>query len=151
MTLKDLRKRFSPRQEDQELDSFFLSEQSPAITEALEKLRGKPFWIWSKSEHIEEYNRTEGNCCTNHVLGLPRKGNVALPLFDYEKLILDELFKEIPGDIKNKHIWIKKASALGISELFLRLIVFLYQQLMMTWQVQRFASLPRPDWNLVSR
>ncbi|HET7284806.1 MAG TPA: hypothetical protein VFI70_08980 [Nitrososphaeraceae archaeon] len=121
MTLKELRKKFSPRQ-DQDLDLFF-SAQPSATTLALDRLRNKPFWIWDKSAHRLEYRRTQGECCTNHILGLPKKNNVEMPLFPYEKLILDELFKEVKNDIKNKHIWIKKASALGITELFLRLIV----------------------------
>ena len=50
---------------------------------------------------------------------MPKKENVfEKPLFDYEELIYDIL-------IQNKHIWIKKATGLGVTEFFLRYMAWL--------------------------
>jgi len=62
----------------------------------------------------------KGNCCFNHIIGLPinEKTGVTNPLFDYQK--------DIYNAWKNyKLIWIKKATGLGISEFFLRLMLWL--------------------------
>ena len=85
----------------------------------LERLQNKPFWIWNKDEHIKEDIKTKGECCFNHKIGLPKKENVVeKPLFDYEQIIFDILQQ-------NKHIWIKKATGLGITEFFLRYMAWL--------------------------
>jgi hypothetical protein len=49
---------------------------------------------------------------------LPQKDGVEKPLYDYEKTIFDSLVTE-DGNA-NKHLWIKKATGLGISEFMLR-------------------------------
>jgi hypothetical protein len=85
----------------------------------LERLRNKPFWIWNREEHIKEDIETKGECCFNHIIGLPKKENIVeKPLFDYEQIIFDILQQ-------NKHIWIKKATGLGITEFFLRYMTWL--------------------------
>jgi hypothetical protein len=33
--------------------------------------------------------RTKGDCCFNHIIGLPRKEGKQNPMFDYEKLLYD--------------------------------------------------------------
>jgi hypothetical protein len=38
---------------------------------ALDRLRNKPFWIWNIAEHKQEDVRTDGDCCFNHIIGLP--------------------------------------------------------------------------------
>lgn len=63
-------------------------------------------------------------CCFSHIIGCPHKDGIAKPLFDYEKLILDELFKET-GSFQDKHLWIKKSTGLGITEMCLRLMAWL--------------------------
>jgi len=80
--------------------------------------QNKPFWIWNIKEHKREDILTHGNCCFNHILGLPAKDGIEKPLFDYQKIIFDSLEQ-------NKHLWIKKATGLGITELMLRYIVWL--------------------------
>lgn len=57
---------------------------------------------------------TEG-CCFNHRIGLPIKNGKEFPIFKYETDIVELLKKE-------KKIWIKKSTGLGISEIFLRII-----------------------------
>jgi hypothetical protein len=49
------------------------------------------------------------------MIGLPRKLGKEFPLFDYERMIFELLHQ-------HKHIWIKKAGGLGITEFFLRYI-----------------------------
>jgi hypothetical protein len=56
----------------------------------------------------------------NHIVGLPLKDNVPMPMFDYEKIVYDCLITD-----NQKLLWIKKATGLGITELFLRIIVWL--------------------------
>ena len=69
----------------------------------------------------------KGNCCFNHIVGLPvsEKTGTTNPLFDYEKIIVDNIFLLTEGDPKNRHVWVKKATGLGITELILRLMLWL--------------------------
>ena len=76
MTFKDLKKRIC------------LSEVSQQ-SKILDRLRNKPFWIWNIEEHKQEDIRTNGDCCFNHVIGLPNKDGINKPLYDYEKMIFD--------------------------------------------------------------
>jgi hypothetical protein len=57
-------------------------------------------------------------CCFNHAIGLPRKDGKEYPLFDYELSLFNSLNE-------HKHIWIKKASGLGITEFILRYMIWL--------------------------
>jgi hypothetical protein len=43
------------------------------LSKALERLRNKPFWIWNADEHRLQDIRTNGDCCFNHIIGLPQK------------------------------------------------------------------------------
>jgi hypothetical protein len=38
-----------------------------------ERLHNKPFWIWNVEEHKQEDIKTNGDCCFNHIIGLPTK------------------------------------------------------------------------------
>jgi len=70
----------------------------------------------------------KGNCCFNHIVGLPvsEKTGLTNPLFDYQKIIVDKIFfLEDDKDPKNRHVWVKKATGLGITELILRLMLWL--------------------------
>ena len=93
-------------------------------------LHNKPFWIWNVEDHKQEDVRTNGNCCFNHIVGLPQKDGVDKPLYDYEKIIFDALATQ-NGNVNdtpsagNKHIWIKKVTGLGISEFMLRFMAWL--------------------------
>src|SRR5262245_34124930 len=84
----------------------------------------KPFWIRDKNEHLQLARDTDGQCCWNHVVGLPIKDGKEYPLFDYEKVIFDNLFSN-ESDFKDKHLWLLKATGLGITEFFLRIMAWL--------------------------
>jgi hypothetical protein len=74
-----------------------------------ELLKGLPFYDWGNPENISGFN---------HVIGLPQKDGQPMPLFDYEQLLFDTLQT-------NKHIWIKKATGLGVTEFVLRYMAWL--------------------------
>ncbi len=52
------------------------------------------------------------------MIGLPKKNAQEKPFFDYERLLFDTLQQY-------KHIWIKKATGLGITEFMLRYMAWL--------------------------
>jgi hypothetical protein len=70
--------------------------------------RGKPFWICDKEIHKEEFIKTNGNCCFNHIIGLPVKNGKEYPIFD-ESLdwetndVSPELMKIIPINFMTSH------------------------------------------------
>jgi hypothetical protein len=87
-------------------------------------LSGKPFWIWDKVEHLRLAEETNEHCCFNHIVGLPQKDKTKYPLFDYEKLLYDTIMI-LSNDFKDKHLWVKKATGLGVTEFMLRLMAWL--------------------------
>jgi hypothetical protein len=105
VTFKELKKRVS----------LEVTQQQSKLSE---RLLNKPFWIWNTEEHKQVDIRTNGDCCLNHIIGLPQKDGHDKPLYDYEQIIFDSLYG-------NKHIWIKKATGLGISEFMLRFMAWL--------------------------
>jgi hypothetical protein len=113
VTFKDLKKRVS----------LEISQQQSTL---FQRLRNKPFWIWDIDEHKQEDVKTNGDCCFNHIIGLPQKDGVNKPLYDYEKIIFDSLVTH-DGNTNSygKHLWIKKATGLGISEFMLRFMAWL--------------------------
>ena len=109
MTFKDLQKLVSQQQ------------QEKARNELYYRLINKQFWIWDKEQHKQEDIRTDGECCFNHIIGLPQKDGNDKPFYDYERVIFDTLVDQNG----NKHLWIKKATGLGISEFMLRFMAWL--------------------------
>jgi hypothetical protein len=109
MTFKDLKKivATSSSQQQQQQTTIFSS-----------RAWEKPFWIWNIEEHKLADIITNGDCCFNHIIGLPKKNTQDKPLFGYEKMLLDTLQQY-------KHIWIKKATGLGITEFMLRYMAWL--------------------------
>ena len=105
------------------------AQQQTRSSSSLSILKGKVFWHWDKERHTQEYIRTNGQCCFNHVVGLPQKDKKEYPLFDYEKIIYDELMSSTRAnkitDFKDKHLWVKKATGLGVTEFMLRLMAWL--------------------------
>jgi hypothetical protein len=95
VTFKDLKKRVT-------------LEAAQHQSKLSERLLNKPFWIWSIEQHKQEDVRTNGDCCFNHIVGLPQRDSVDNPLYEYEKIIFDSLVAQNG----NKHIWIKKATGL---------------------------------------
>lgn len=94
------------------------------LSSSLLLLKDKPFWLWDKQEHRQEFIKTEGQCCFNHIIGLPVKDKKEHPLYDYEKLLFDNLFTS-QESFKDKHLWVLKSTGLGITEFFLRIIAWL--------------------------
>jgi hypothetical protein len=84
-------------------------------TKLFERLLNKPFWIWDQQQHKLKDIRTSGDCCFNHIIGLPHKDGIDKPLYDYEEIVFDALVHDynINGS-GNKHLWIKKATGLGM-------------------------------------
>jgi hypothetical protein len=76
VTFKELKKRVSNAETAQQSMLF-------------ERLHNKPFWIWDIEEHKQQDIRTKGDCCFNHIIGLPQKNGIRKPLYDYEKMIFD--------------------------------------------------------------
>ena len=72
----------------------------------------KVFWIWDKKQHLLAHELSEGQCCWNHIVGLPIKDKKQFPLFDYEKILFNALlFNQIVDrttNFKHKHLWVKK-------------------------------------------
>jgi hypothetical protein len=113
LTFKDLKKRVS----------LETAQQQSKLTE---KLHNKPFWIWNIQEHRQQDIRTNGSCCFNHIIGLPQKNGVDKPLYDYQRMIFDSLVTQNGNTSSySKHLWIKKATGLGISEFMLRFMAWL--------------------------
>jgi hypothetical protein len=96
-------------------------QQESTHKQLFTRLQGKPFYIWDKQQHREEYKRADGDCCFNHIIGLPQKDGNDKPLYDYENIIYDTLSTH-----DHKHVWIKKATGLGVSEFMLRFIYYIY-------------------------
>jgi Terminase RNaseH-like domain len=135
IAFKDLQKLISHSQQQQQ-------QQSKRSKELFDRLRNKPFWIWNNiDEHRKTYFRTNGCCCFNHIIGLPTKEGMEKAMFDYEKLLYDSIFlvndccNVLNHDhdhnhnhnhaFKYKHLWVKKATGLGVTEFFLRLMAWL--------------------------
>ena len=91
----------------------FYRKQLGSITDTqvdqLEQLKGLPFYDWQNPQNTKTFN---------HVIGLPQKNGVDYPLFDYEDLVFNALQE-------HKHLWIKKATGLGITEFILRYMAWL--------------------------
>src|SRR4029079_2107373 len=82
-------------------------------SDPLVDLKGKVFWHWDKQQHTEEHIRTNGQCCFNHILGLPIKNNKEYPIFDFQKQIFDALEE-------CQNVWIKKARGIGVTTFIIR-------------------------------
>jgi hypothetical protein len=147
MTFKDLQKVIESQPD------YTTSQQS----EMLQRLRGKPFYIWDSALHKEKGRTHRGDCCFNDIIGRPRKNGKRHPLYDYEKTLYMALLR--PGYLnsgaahplsnvkshnafqspsqytrdlmnvlhpfKEKHLWIKKATGLGVTEFMLRFMAWI--------------------------
>jgi hypothetical protein len=100
------------------------AQQQQSSSSSLSILKGLPFWIWDKEEHRQQAAATNGKCCFQHVVGLPIKDKKEYPLFDYEKILYYSLMS-IDGSFKERHLWMKKATGLGVTEFMLRMMAWL--------------------------
>src|SRR5918912_4041591 len=100
MTFRDLQKLVSAQQKENTRKELF------------QRLQNKPFWIWNIEQHKLEDIRTDGDCCFNHIIGLPTKEGMEKAIFDYEKILYDALLDNDYSNIlhnafKYKHLWVK--------------------------------------------
>jgi hypothetical protein len=63
------------------------SQQENTRKELFQKLQNKPFWIWNIEEHKQEDIKTNGDCCFNHIIGLPQRNGINKPLIKGSALI----------------------------------------------------------------
>jgi hypothetical protein len=102
------------------------------------KFRGKPFWAWDPNMHKSRDKASRGHCCFNHMIGLPTKHGVRKPLFEYQEhlylALLDPAYinsypnrptSNVAYNFKVKHLWVKKATGLGVTEFMLRFMAWL--------------------------
>jgi len=61
--------------------------------------------------------KTKGDCCFNHIIGLPQKDGHDMPLLPYQRTLYDSLQN-------HKHIWIKKSRGIGVTEFLLRYVAW---------------------------
>jgi hypothetical protein len=116
-----------------DLQKLVQSQSGLEQSQLLQRLRDKPFWIWDKNQHRQEDIKTKGDCCFNHIIGLPGKENKERSLFDYQKLLYDSLlipdyYNPLQHTFKQKHLWVKKATGLGVTEIFLRFMAWLHRE-----------------------
>ena len=70
----------------------------------LELLKGLPFYTeWQVAAPSVQKEAQKSSLSFNHVIGLPKKNEEELQLFDYERLLFNTLEN-------HKHVWIKKAT-----------------------------------------
>jgi hypothetical protein len=74
-----------------DLQKLVQSQSSQEQNELFARLKDKSFWIWNEKEHRKEDIKTEGDCCFNHIIGLPGKDGEEKPMFGYEKMLYDSL------------------------------------------------------------
>ena len=131
IVFKDLQKLVSQKQQESTRKELFT------------RLQHKPFWIWDIEEHKQQDITTDGDCCFNHIIGLPQKDGIDKPLYDYEEIICNSLIGE---QLTRKHLWIKKATGLGVSEFMLRFMAWLTGDRAMSVKMYRSARTTAPDF-----
>jgi hypothetical protein len=82
LTFKELKKRVSLESAQQQSKLF-------------DRVKNKPFWIWNIEEHKQEDIKTNGDCCFNHIIGLPQKNDIDKPLYDYGRIIFDSSYSKM--------------------------------------------------------
>jgi hypothetical protein len=118
-----------------DLQKLVQSQSGPEQYQLLQRLRDKPFWYWDQTKHKQKDRVSKGDCCFNHIIGLPEKEGVRKPMFDYEKMLYKALlepvyfnstsYNDIAQLFKLKHLWVKKATGLGVTEFMLRFMAWL--------------------------
>lgn len=62
---------------------------------------------WNLEQHKLEDIKTQGDCCFNHIIGLPKKDDVKKAIFDYEMILYDALLL-LPNPDSSKSILVDK-------------------------------------------
>jgi hypothetical protein len=81
---------------DKLVQEYETAAQPAAMQGLLNKLRGKPFYVWDKSKRILGLNSF------NEIIGLPKKNGIPQPLWDYQKMIYRALL--IPNYLNSRPI-----------------------------------------------
>jgi hypothetical protein len=107
-----------------------IKDQVEVKQSAFDLLKNKPFWVWNKDLSVTHTQNQRGDCCFNHIIGLPEKDNQEMPLFDYQKRFIDAIFIDEADNPENflhkrKHVVLKKFTGWGASEMVLRLMLWL--------------------------
>src|SRR5262245_12658742 len=84
---------------------------------------GKPFWIEDPQQHEEEYDALEGQCCFNHIIGLPYKDFKPKPIFPFQLDLFKKQFRGVTR--KSRNLALLKARGIGGTELALRIMAWL--------------------------
>src|SRR5215217_3833970 len=99
-----------------------LYQQSIAIANEdnypeLQRLKGVPFYIWGENEEDKLKRHSKGQYTFNELIGLPRRDREEMPLMPYQQELYELLKHE-------RYLWIKKSRGLGLSEFFLRWLLY---------------------------
>jgi hypothetical protein len=152
VTIKDLQRIvLSP---NEQAEKFTASKEMQDLQRRLRD-RPFYIWSSIKhKEASNPHNDIKGWCCFNHIIGLPQKNGIPQPLWDYQNQIYRTLmqpgylnsspsaggvshnniertvkervaFESYVHGFKLKHVWIKKATGLGITEFMLRFMAWL--------------------------
>jgi hypothetical protein len=144
VTFKDLQRLVESQTQEQQHTT--LEHNQIQIQQIIQRIRISGcgvFWYWEEKKHKEKDRSSKGDCCFNHIIGLPRKDGVEKPIFEYERQLYQALSspgylnsyprgrndpdyqKNILYPFKEKHLWIKKATGLGVTEFMLRFMAWL--------------------------
>lgn len=132
---EQLQKEIEKREKGQDKTSVFApaTEQHKQFYALCKNI---PFYVWNLTheKHDELAKHLNNRCCYNHLIGLPVKQGVKHHIYDYERLLFDELMKSKPdNDVtatiiekqQYKHLAVVMATGLGISEFVLRWLSWL--------------------------
>ncbi len=102
-------------------------------SKGLDIFKGCEFWIWDQSVHQKVYDATKGECCFNHIIGLPEKEHAigrrpkdnsliiethTHPIYDYQKPVIESILNYDPT-------LSLKATGTGMTTMTLRLMAWL--------------------------
>lgn len=95
----------------------------------LDVFKGKLFWIWPSNiknkidtfgntvSHDTIYHAKQGQCCFNHIVGLPKKNGKEYPIFDWQEQIFNAL--ELYPNLS-----ILKSRGIGITTFLIRYLAW---------------------------
>ena len=91
---------------------------------SLSVLKGLPFWIWDKQEHRQQERQLMASAAGITLLAFqPRIGKNIHYLIMRNYFMI--LYYTNYGNFKDKHLWVKKATGLGVTEFMLRTMAWL--------------------------
>jgi hypothetical protein len=138
----------------QQEDKAKESEEMQALMKKLKDKNFWTWHTDKHHQQSNPMNSIQDHCCFNHIIGLPSKNGEGKPMFDYEHMLYKALMQnsylnsdisQMPrpnslverdkmrrlaaektyADFKNKHVWVKKATGLGVTEFMLRFMAWL--------------------------